>query len=59
MNIFFYKTVPRVDQEVQNFPFWVDRMTRDDAEINLRNMPEGTFLLRWSDKHNQHIVSLR
>ncbi|KAB7495038.1 GRB2-related adapter protein [Armadillidium nasatum] len=34
-------------------------MSREEAAAHLAPTEEGTFLLRWSDKHNQPIVSIK
>ncbi|XP_066961659.1 protein vav-like isoform X3 [Macrobrachium rosenbergii] len=41
------------------YPWWADRMSRDNAEHLLSKAEEETFLLRWSDRHRKPVLSLR
>ncbi|CAL4087751.1 unnamed protein product, partial [Meganyctiphanes norvegica] len=45
--------------QVTEYPWWVERMSRIDSTALLISTTEGTFLLRWSDNHNQPILSLK
>ncbi|XP_071521753.1 protein vav isoform X2 [Panulirus ornatus] len=45
--------------QFQEYPWWAERMARDDASIHLALSPEGTFLVRWSDRHEMPVLSLK
>uniref|UniRef100_A0A6A7FQH3 Guanine nucleotide exchange factor VAV2-like n=3 Tax=Hirondellea gigas TaxID=1518452 RepID=A0A6A7FQH3_9CRUS len=45
--------------EMRELPWWAERMCRDRAEEALITTRQGTFLMRWSDKHSQPVVSLK
>ncbi|XP_042213661.1 protein vav-like isoform X3 [Homarus americanus] len=45
--------------QVQEYPWWAERMSRDDATIHLGLSTNGTFLIRWSDRHEKLILSLK
>nr|XP_053643737.1 guanine nucleotide exchange factor VAV3-like isoform X2 [Cherax quadricarinatus] len=45
--------------EMQENPWWAERMTRDDATVHLGLSPDGTFLLRWSDRNEKLVLSLK
>ncbi|XP_045593761.1 protein vav isoform X2 [Procambarus clarkii] len=47
------------DLQIKNDPWWAERMTRDDATLYLGLSPEGTFLLRWSERHEKLVLSLK
>ncbi|XP_047468847.1 protein vav-like isoform X2 [Penaeus chinensis] len=45
--------------QVQEYPWWAERMSRNEATIHLGLAAEGTFLLRWSDHNEQPVLSLK
>ncbi|KAK8396713.1 hypothetical protein O3P69_005000 [Scylla paramamosain] len=45
--------------QLMNFPWWVERMTREEAKRQLELLPDGTFLIRWSERHQKLVLSLK
>ncbi|XP_045122292.1 protein vav-like isoform X4 [Portunus trituberculatus] len=45
--------------QLMNFPWWVERMTREEAKRQLELLPDETFLIRWSERHQKLVLSLK
>ncbi|XP_068239225.1 protein vav isoform X2 [Palaemon carinicauda] len=44
---------------LMEYPWWAERMSRENAESLLSRAEEETFLLRWSVRHRKPVLSLR
>ncbi|XP_050733091.1 protein vav-like isoform X14 [Eriocheir sinensis] len=45
--------------QLQQYAWWVEEMTRERASDHLLHQPQGTFLIRWSDRHQKLVLSLK
>ncbi|XP_076065813.1 protein vav-like isoform X2 [Oratosquilla oratoria] len=51
--------VLRWNTALLEFPWWVGIMRREEANEKLKSTQEGTYLLRWSDKKQKPVLSLK
>ncbi|XP_050733088.1 protein vav-like isoform X11 [Eriocheir sinensis] len=45
--------------QLQQYAWWVEEMTRTTASDRLLHQPQGTFLIRWSDRYQKLVLSLK